>query len=646
MYKKHKLIGVCGTGLFQQDFIRFLTSLRNVSMQSGYSTIAFSATINSAFEKDSAIAETKLFELIRYIDLDCMIILTETIKNKNLIKKIVQLCSIKNIPVFSIDGAIDGCYNLLLDYKSGFRSLVNHIILDHGARHVNMLAGEKNNSFSDERINIYKEVLSENNIPFEEERLAYGDFWEKPAYQAMQKFLDSNLPLPDAIICANDAMAITACSALAERGYKVPEDVIVTGFDGIQSARYNSPTITTCAPNYTKAAEFIMTQIEKIHTTGILSPCNHMITYDMIKAQSCGCKDLTEKSHSRIISELFDAVNDSSWHAEAMNTLIAKLLPCQSIEDISDMLPETIKLWVDHFRFACIKSELTGSNISLANCKNATGKFRKMTTILYADGQNFSRTHEQFNVEAFIPGFDTLIKKPGTTFIVRLLGSGRQVYGYTVDEFSTLDHRKVQRCNEFSMFLSLSINTVLHNYALNQVNRTLEKAYDDIALLSVNDPLTKIYNRRGFFSAADNIINDRQNAGRYLHIICIDLDGLKQINDTYGHDEGDFAIASLAHSLSGIHADGLLCSRFGGDEFTCAFVSDTADTYTPDDISQQIHTALDAIPGIHDKPYSISFSIGTNSRPIDSNLNVGALISSADQQMYADKAFKKNNSFQ
>lgn len=641
MNNKHKLIGVCGTGLFQQDLIRFLTSLREVSLQNGYTTIAFSASVNSAFEKDSALGESKLLDLIKYIDLDCMIILTETIKNPDLIKKIVKLCNIKNIPVFSIDGHIDGCYNLLLDYKTGFRNLVEHVVCGHAAKRVNMLAGVKGNSFSDERIAIYKEVLAENGIEFEEERLGYGDFWERPSYQAMQKFMDSNLPTPDAIICANDSMAITACSALAERGYKVPEDVIVTGFDGIQSGRYNSPSITTCAPNYTEAVEFIMEQVSIIRETGILSPCDHMINYTMLKSQSCGCKSLMESSHSKVISELFDAVNDSTWHTEAMNTLVTNLLTGQCIEDIIRMLPETVKLWNDHFRFACIKSELTGNNISLEHCKNTTGKFGKMTVMLHTSEQVFSKAHEQFKVNDFIPDFDSLIKKPGTTFIVRLLSSGKQVYGYTVDEFNTLDHRKVQQCNEFAMFLTHSINTVLHNYVLNQVNRTLEKAYDDIAQLSLKDPMTGIYNRRGFFQIITDIINDKCNIGKYLYIMCIDLDDLKKINDNYGHDEGDFAITSLAHSLCTIKKDGLICSRFGGDEYTCAFLANNDNDCDIQSIRGQITAALGQIPGIHDKAYSVGFSIGASSQLIGDDMNIESLISSADKEMYADKIARK-----
>ena len=264
MDKPTKLIGVCGANLFEQNSIQFLSSLREVSFQRGYTTIAFSACIDSPEDVENPIAEKELLDLCMNIDLDCMIMLTETLKNQHLIRSIVDIGNKKNIPVFSIDGVVDGCYNMPLDYKTAFKNMVNHVLDEHGVTRINMLAGMRDNPFSDERVDMYKEALTEHGIPFEAERLGYGDFWARPARVAMQKFLDSRLPMPQAIICANDEMAITACSVLSEHGYKIPEDIIVTGFDGTQSSVHHYPSITTCTPDYEESIEFIIEQSEQV----------------------------------------------------------------------------------------------------------------------------------------------------------------------------------------------------------------------------------------------------------------------------------------------------------------------------------------------------------------------------------------------
>ena len=75
-------------------------------------------------------------------------VFAEAIKNDYMIQRIVLLARSRKIPVFCIEGHIDDTYYIGMDYHSGFEDLVRHVIKDHGARRVNMLAGFENNSFS------------------------------------------------------------------------------------------------------------------------------------------------------------------------------------------------------------------------------------------------------------------------------------------------------------------------------------------------------------------------------------------------------------------------------------------------------------------------------------------------------------------
>lgn len=642
MNETHKLIGVCGAQLFEQNAINFLTALKQACINTGYTTIAFSASINTADDNDDSYAAEHLLDVCRHTALDCLIILTETLKNTRLINKLVAIGKEKNIPIFSIDGKVDGCYNMTLNYKAGFHNMVKHIIVDHGVKCINMLAGTQGNPFSEERVDIFKSSLEEYGIPFEPERLAYGDFWDRPARVALQKFFDSDLPMPEAIICANDTMAITACSMLADRGYRVPEDIIVTGFDGTTSGKYNSPSISTCEPDYEEALSFIMSETARVKESGDVSPFDHMINFRVLEKESCSCELTSPHNYSKIITRLYDANGDSSWHVLAMNELVSKVSEAQYVEDIMDLLPNTVKLWSDHFRFACIRSNLTKDELMQNPTPDLTKSFDNMTTMMYVKNHEFSNTGVQFNVQELIHDFDSLIEKPGTTFVVRVLNYSKQVYGYTVDEYTTLDHRQVQRCNEFGMFLAHSIHTVLHNYQLNELNHNLEKAYRDIATLSISDPLTGIYNRRGFFQMVDMILTKEKNSNKYLYLINIDLDGLKHINDNFGHSEGDFAITCIAHSLLAINADNLICSRFGGDEFNCIFTGSSPDEYNSEIIRQQVMNALQTIPDVATKDYSLNFSIGLVCQPIDDSLNIESMTSIADSKMYDNKMSHKH----
>ena len=145
-----------------------------------------------------------------------------------------------------------------------------------------------------------------------------------------------------------------------------------------------------------------------------------------------------------------------------------------------------------------------------------------MVTILWSYHGEFREPGEVFDISEFVPHLDEIIKQNGDidTLIVRLLNSGKKVYGYAVEGFQDLDDRRLQRSNEFAMFLSFSIDTVLHNYQLAKLNENLSKAYNEIANLYILDSMTGIYNRRGFFQKFGSMIGEKEVS---CHAIIHDL---------------------------------------------------------------------------------------------------------------------------
>lgn len=636
MNGNRKIIGVCGARIFDQNAMKFIEELRRMGREQDYFTIAFSSTTGDVHDTDEILAEHQLFELTRYVDFSSLIILTETLKNRGLIQIIRKIGKEKNIPVFSVDGVVDGCYNLILSYGDGFEKMVHHVIDEHGVRRVNMLAGFRGNDFSEERVAIYKKVLQEHGIPVEEERIGYGDFWDRPSRKVVKKFLDSDLPLPEAIICANDAMAITACSVLNEEGYGVPEDVIVTGFDGIQMGKLHFPTLTTCEPDYRSALKFIMREIQKTEETGRVQPCDYMVKFEISNAQSCGCKSKAFSNQNRVISKLYEEVGDCAWHNIAMGQMVTSVLHKQQIMDIAEILPDNVRLWNDHFRFACVKSGLLHSG-------EVEEDYSEMVTILRVSHEQFEHSGETFSVTEFIPRMEKIVegKDGADTLIVRLLNSGKKVYGYIVEGFEELDDRRLQRCNEFAMFLAHSINMVLHNRKLNELNDNLSNAYNEIATLYIQDAMTGIYNRRGFFQKLSELIQQPSSHGKYLYIISIDMDGLKYINDNFGHAEGDFAIITLARAITQIGGTEAICARFGGDEFICARLEEINREYPEGQFAHQLNQCIQTGEGVGEKPYSITASVGVSCRQITGDMDTDAMILSADELMYEDKVARK-----
>ena len=152
----------------------------------------------------------------------------------------------------------------------------------------------------------------------------------------------------------------------------------------------------------------------------------------------------------------------------------------------------------------------------------------------------------------------------------------------------------------------------------------------------IRDYMTGIYNRRGFYENAQTLIDTCNKNKHNIVIFSVDMDGMKLINDTYGHNEGDKAIIGVAHALRAISENGEICARFGGDEFI--IIGEETDK----DYAQRFVNALnEEIEYFNDsdldRPYKVVVSCGYVSAKCSDNDDVYEKIRIADERMYIQK---------
>lgn len=633
--KEEKLIGIYGVRIIEQNAMRFVKALKTEAEKNGYRLLAFSAGSDDVEETDEIIGQYQLVELLRYVDIGGLVILTETIKNEKTIQKLLDIAQEKNIPIFSLDGEVEGCYNLLYDYENGFEQIVRHVVEEHQCRRVNMIAGFEGNHFSQDRIDVYKKVLQENGIAFEEERLGYGNFWERPTEEVMKRFLESDLPLPEAIICANDSMALTAISVLNEHGIEVPEDVIVTGYDGTRNGECFFPSLTTSRPEYGETVQYIFREVVKCTENKIIKPYDMKIPVILQKRQSCGCEQKMMQNNNRTISRLFAELGDVKWHTIAMHRLIYDTFGKRQIADISELLPNYVRMWSDHYRYVCVKAELLYNHEVPEN-------YTEMVSMVEVNKGEFKEHGKKWNINEFHSYIQEVLSEDNVkTIVIRQLNTDKDVYGINIEGFDELDDWKVHRCDEFAVFLSQAIHAVLHNFKMNELNQNLYKVNKEIEELSLRDSMTGLYNRRGFFQKMRQMLQRKENIGKYLYVFFVDMDGLKYINDTFGHVEGDFAIITLAKSMEKAGMGDGICGRLGGDEFICASVEESDMHYSAEEFQKQLEEYLQNAEGVAEKPYPLSASVGMIFEEISDNLDLDAVINRADDKMYEHKMARK-----
>lgn len=161
--------------------------------------------------------------------------------------------------------------------------------------------------------------------------------------------------------------------------------------------------------------------------------------------------------------------------------------------------------------------------------------------------------------------------------------------------------------------------------------------------ISMYDELTGIYNRRGFYEFANLIFNAPDNNGKKCALIFADLDYLKNINDNFGHEEGDFAIKTAASFLKSGLRNTDIVARIGGDEFAAFALCDSEEIIRS--IPKRIKTIAKKYNELSDKKYNITVSIGVYELNCNPDENIRSFMDKADSLLYDDKKKKSHSIF-
>ncbi len=174
---------------------------------------------------------------------------------------------------------------------------------------------------------------------------------------------------------------------------------------------------------------------------------------------------------------------------------------------------------------------------------------------------------------------------------------------------------------------------------LYEKNLELEKTNERLRSLSLTDELTGLNNRRGFMILANGLLKFARRTTHPLCLLYIDMDSLKQINDTFGHAHGDTALTHFTHILTETFRDSDVISRLGGDEFAVLTIDATEGSLVA--IQARLQSNVDSHNLVSVHGYALSFSLGIIRVDLNSTFTVEALLSQADEAMYAHKRLKK-----
>ena len=173
----------------------------------------------------------------------------------------------------------------------------------------------------------------------------------------------------------------------------------------------------------------------------------------------------------------------------------------------------------------------------------------------------------------------------------------------------------------------------------NSMDVTEKKRHEEeLQIMLLTDQLTGLYNRRGFMTLAEQQIRGANRAKKQLLLAFIDVDDMKWINETLGHEEGDKALIETANIFRQTFRESDIIARIGGDEFAVLAVDAT--DMDPDSFAVRLEKNIDFSNACESHPYKIAMSWGTAIYDPESPISLDQLMSMADELMYAQKKTK------
>jgi diguanylate cyclase (GGDEF)-like protein len=190
-----------------------------------------------------------------------------------------------------------------------------------------------------------------------------------------------------------------------------------------------------------------------------------------------------------------------------------------------------------------------------------------------------------------------------------------------VQDDSTLDEGQIGRMKKLMM---RAVHCAAKQYMLQA----------ELGNLALTDELTGLCNRRGFMAIAERQLKIGHRTGRGILLFFMDIDGMKQINDTFGHGEGDQVLRRTAKALKMTFRDSDVIARLGGDEFAVLAIeaSDNSESAIRARLAEDLKTV-----SAGETRYAINLSLGAVRINICSNASIGEWMVRADQAMYEQK---------
>jgi sigma-B regulation protein RsbU (phosphoserine phosphatase) len=288
-----------------------------------------------------------IYELISAARFDGVIILSGTMTREVRPSVVGDFCRrYLPLPMCSIGSRLDGMPSYLIDNAGGTRSLVRHLVQDHGYRRLAFIAGPPTSEEADERLAAFRDELALLGVALGPNDVVRGDLMPASGHAALDLLLARNASPPEAIMAANDAMAMGALDALTRHPVELATTIAVCGFDNVVETDFCSPPLTTVEQPLARLADAAVDGLVA-QIAGRPYPEVSRFEARPVLRRSCGCdatRAAAPEMQRRKASRRGNSVLEFMRHREE---IVAEL--ALAAGDVYDAVPRWREHLVDSF---------------------------------------------------------------------------------------------------------------------------------------------------------------------------------------------------------------------------------------------------------------------------------------------------------
>ena len=618
-------IAVFANGWSNEFLEKVIGGIRKEAQKDCVDIFLFLTYLLTGDQKTRAKGQMNIFHLPHPEDYDGVIMLTNTFNLPDEQERVLALFQKKGVPIVSAEVKIPGIPMVGSDNYSGFYEMSKHLLEKHDAKRVVYVSGFQGNVENSIRKQALVDALKEKHLKLYDEIPC--DFGFFAATTRVKDWLAKGNQLPDAFVCANDLMALGTISGLHELGIEVPDNTLVTGFDNIKDSQCAIPMIATVSRNWDVLGKNLYEELKR--QMACPNPDAELVSKStFIPSESSGdtptkkaIKDRLEKLRGdyrdRSATEMQDYI------VQSLRVSMANVENIQQFnEAAANVLGRIYYLSNDYW----IMAESDFFEQDDENYPKRIRGYSKKLNVIYEKRNGVSMQPYQFNSRDIVPNYT---KMPGESnlYMVTPLTSGEYTIGYfaiknSMEMVYDLSLRK-WITNLDTMFVTI------RQYIFAQIaNRKLKQIY-------MTDFLTGIYNRTGCETVLFEYIKTARETGKRTVLLFADINGMKTINDVFGHLNGDIAIKATADAMKKSLGEGWLCGRYGGDEFVAvgACPDEQFATKQKNALAQSMANVIQQ----YNLSFKLTVSVGFTVIETDDEGEIEDFVRRADESMYVEK---------